>query len=87
MKLLRLLVPMLSAPAWAWNRECDVACVQYHSFKESLEQAKFTCEEDGDCPGIVDFSGNGGKHALCKSGAETRHWPKVCVEWKDHGEL
>ena len=34
-------------------------------------------EEDGDCPGIVDFSGNGGKHALCK----TRPQPAK-LQWK-----
>lgn len=39
----------------------------------------FLKEKDSDCSGVVDFSGNGGKHALCKTGAPESNIKRTCT--------
>mmetsp|Transcript_11385 Transcript_11385/g.29322 ORF Transcript_11385/g.29322 Transcript_11385/m.29322 type:complete len:102 (-) Transcript_11385:8-313(-) len=84
--LLFMLVLMV-ADAATFRRECHVACVSYHSFKDSLKAVQEECSRDKSCPSIVDFSGNGGMYAVCKPGTEYRKWSKVCVERKRADEL
>jgi len=62
-----------------WTRECGRACKDYEKFQDTLEEAKTLCAEDAACPGIVDFAGNGGLFALCKTGTDFLSWPETSI--------
>ncbi|CAK9108979.1 unnamed protein product [Durusdinium trenchii] len=78
-KCWQLLLLSILPHAVGWKRECEVACINYHQFQASLQKAKSKCEKDSDCSGVVDFSGNGGKHALCKTGAPESNIKRTCT--------
>lgn len=83
---------MTSWSAILVNKRFRLSCVAWSSeahnkFRTSLAEVKDMCAKDEDCPAVVDFSGNQGRFAVCKSDTKFRDWQKVCVEKKGKEEL